>query len=232
MPHTRARRGWTALCLVVLLLVGTAPPAGATSPAQIVPVLDGAFASVDAYWHQTQAAAGLPAPSVRHVWVAPGAHVPTACGVPADDKNPAFYCKPDDTIYVSETFAGAISEGRLPSEQANLDVVAGNVAVAYVVAHEYAHDIQHEDGIDVGRTRALPLELNADCLAGTWIRWAYGQGAVDDAGIQQALDAALAVGDFDLVSPQHHGTPTQRRDAVLTGIRGGTPAACDGYLQL
>jgi predicted metalloprotease len=78
----------------------------------------------------------------------------------------------------------------------------------------------------------LPTELNADCLAGTWGHWEYGQGKMDDAGVKQVLDAALAVGDFDFMSPQHHGTPQQRRDALLTGFDKGTQAACDPYLQM
>jgi predicted metalloprotease len=78
----------------------------------------------------------------------------------------------------------------------------------------------------------LPTELNADCLAGTWAHWAYSNGQMDDNGVKQALDAALAVGDFDFVSPQHHGTPQERRDALLKGFDDGTPPACDSYLQM
>jgi len=232
MLHSRARRICAALSLVALLLVAGPQQAGATAPANIAPVLDSALASVDTYWHQTQAAAGRPAPSVRHVWVVPGARIDTACGVQADD-NTAFYCGADDTIYIAEAFAGALSEGvlaGLPGQQAGAGRAAGDFAVAYVVAHEYAHNIQQENGTLVGRTRALPTELNADCLAGTWTRWRYGQGGLDPDDILQVLDTAQAVGDFDFLSPQHHGTPQERRDALLTGLRSGSPAACDPYL--
>ena len=222
------------LLLAIVVPLGGAPQARAADPATVVPLLDNVLASVDDYWHQTQAAAGLPAPSVHHVWVAPGAKVDTACGAQAGD-DAAFYCATDDTIYIGQTFAGAIRDGvanGLPGQRAGFGHAAGDFAVAFVVAHEYGHNVQNEDGIFLGRQRALPIELNADCLAGTWAHWANDQGRLDPGDIEEALDAALAVGDFDFFNPQHHGTPLERRDALLTGFRGGTPQACDQYLLL
>jgi predicted metalloprotease len=232
----RVRRLCAALSIVaVLVIVGAPPQARAADPSRIVHVLDIELASVDTYWHETEAAAGRPAPSVQHVWVVPSGRVATGCGVQADD-NAAYYCPADDTIYIAQKFAGALSDGvlaGLPGQQAGYGRAAGDFAVAYVVAHEYAHNIQQETGTyTAGQTRALPVELNADCLAGTWIRWAFGKGSLDSTGIQQALDAALAVGDFEYSSAQHHGTPQERHDAVLTGLQSNGTAACDQYLSL
>jgi predicted metalloprotease len=171
---------------------------------------------------------------VQHVWVAPGAKVDTACGEQADD-DAAFYCASDDTIYIGQAFAGAIYDGvanGLPGQSAGFGHAAGAFAVAFVVAHEYGHNVQNEDGVLLGHMRALPTELNADCLAGTWAHWDNAQGRMQPGDLEQALNAALAVGDFDFLNPQHHGTPLERRDALLTGFRGGTPQSCDGYLQL
>jgi predicted metalloprotease len=237
MPILRASRISAALSLfavLLLLLLGGPPQARAAAPATIAiaPFLDGVLASVDTYWHQTLAAGGRPAPSVRHAWVVPGGRLDTACGVQAAD-DAAFYCPADDTIYIGQAFAGALYDGvlgGLPGQQAGFGRAVGDFAVAYVVAHEYAHNVQAEIGILAGRTRALPIELNADCLAGTWTRSEYGQGRLDPGDVQEALDAALAVGDFDFLSPQHHGTPRERRDALLTGVRSGSPQACDRYL--
>jgi uncharacterized protein len=247
MHRSRALRLCAALSLVAALLVLGSPPqaraAGqaailphldASDPAAIAPYLDDVLASVDAYWHETDAAAGRPAPSVRHAWVVPGGRVDTACGAQADDSS-AFYCPPDDTIYVGQAFARAIYDGvvaGLPGQQAGFGRAAGDFAVAYVVAHEYGHNVQEERGILAGRTRVLPTELNADCLAGTWTKWRYAQGGLDQSDVQEALDAALAVGDFDFLNPQHHGTPEERRDALMTGMDSGSPSACDQYLQL
>ena len=228
-----AHRARSISCAVFLLVVLVAPsPAKAAEPATIVPLLDGVLTSVDGYWRDTLTASGHPAPSVRHVWVAPGAKLDSACGAQADD-DAAFYCPADDTIYIGQALAGAILDGvanGLPGQRLGLGRAAGDFAVAYVVAHEYAHDVQNELGL-LGRPRALPTELNADCLAGTWARWADDHGQLQPGDIDEALDAALAVGDFDFTSAQHHGTPRQRRDALLTGYQGATPQACDGYLR-
>jgi predicted metalloprotease len=221
-----------ALLAVFLLLGGTAQ-ARAADPAPIAPYLDQELASVDTYWHETFAAEGRPAPAVGHVWVVPGGRVATACGVQAAD-DAAFYCPPDDTIYIGQAFARSIYDGvaqGLPGQKAGYGRAAGDFAVAYVVAHEYAHNVQQEKGLLARRTRALPTELNADCLAGTWARWDYGKGQITQADVQEALDAAMAVGDFDYLNPNHHGTPRERRDALQTGLDSGSPSACDRYLQ-
>ena len=234
MPRFRAPRLCGTLSLVVvLLLVGGAPQAQAADPATIVPLLDDTLASVDLYWHEELAAEGKPAPSVLHAWVVPGGQLATACGATAGDAA-AFYCSVDDTIYIGQAFAGALYDGvaeGLPGQKAGYGRAAGDFAVAYVVAHEYAHNVQNESGTMVGQTRALPIELNADCLAGTWARWADAQGRLAPGDMQEALDAALAVGDFDYTSPQHHGTPQERHDALQTGLQSDSPAACDQYLQ-
>jgi predicted metalloprotease len=232
MPISCARNICAALSMFAVLLLGGPPQARASTPATMAPFLDDVLASVDAYWRETDAAAGRPAPSVRHVWVVPGDRIDTACGVQAGD-DAAFYCAADDTIYVSQAFASALYDGvlaGLPGQRAGFGRAAGDFAVAYVVAHEYGHNVQQERGILAGRTRALPMELNADCLAGTWAKWADAQGRLDAGDIQEALDAALAVGDFDFLSSQHHGTPEERRDALMTGLRSGRPPACDPYL--
>jgi predicted metalloprotease len=236
MPRTRIRRLCTALSLFALLLLvlgGSAAQARTAAPAPFTPFLDDVLLSVDTYWHETDAAEGRPAPSVNHVWVEPNAKVATACGAQAAD-DAAFYCPTDDTIYIGQTFASALYDGvakGLPGQQAGYGAAVGDFAVAYVVAHEYGHNVQQELGLLGSRTRALPTELNADCLAGTWAGWANAQGRLDAGDLDEALNAALAVGDFDYLSPQHHGTPQERRDALETGIKATSPAACDTYLK-
>jgi predicted metalloprotease len=235
MPGSPLRRICTALSLfaVVLVVLGGSSQAWA-APSPIAPFLDNELASVDAYWHETFAADGRPAPSVGHSWVVPGGKVDTACGAQAAD-DAAFYCPPDDTIYIGQAFATALYDGvlqGLPGQTAGYGHAAGAFAVAYVVAHEYGHNVQQETGVLDGHARALPTELNADCLAGTWAKWEYGKGKLAQSDIQAALDAALAVGDFDYLNPQHHGTPQERHDALLTGLQTGSPSACNKYLQM
>ena len=67
----------------------------------------------------------------------------------ADDRA-AFYCPADDTIYVAQRFAADLYNGvarGLPGESAGIGRAAGDFAVAYVLAHEYAHNLQQELGI-------------------------------------------------------------------------------------
>lgn len=77
---------------------------------------------------------------------------------------------------------------------------------------------------------AKPFELQADCLAGVWAYSAFAEGAITSEDIEEAARAALAVGDFDIDAKQHHGTPQERRAALLTGFRSGRPSSCDEYL--
>jgi predicted metalloprotease len=189
--------------------------------------------SVDGYWTHTFAANDLPEPRVAYAWLPPGRVVQTGCGSPADD-SAAFYCPADDTIYVAQRFAAALYAGTLhglPGESAG-GHAAGDFGVAYVVAHEYAHNLQHELGLfSLARANSSePFELQADCLAGAWGSSVYAAGKLQPGDIQEAVGTALAVGDFDVSSANHHGTPVERRDAWLEGFRGADPSGCARYV--
>jgi predicted metalloprotease len=207
---------------------------GRTQPTTIDVFLTDVLRSVDRFWTRTLAANGLPEPRVAFRWVPPGAREPTGCGTAADDAA-AFYCPSDDTIYVAEVFASRLYEGTLtglPGEQAGFGRAAGDFGVAYVVAHEYGHNLQTELGLfRIARTNSSePFELQADCLAGAWGRSVYAEGHLGDADIAEAVDTAEAVGDFDFTSANHHGTPEQRADAWLTGFRGSDPSTCGQFV--
>ncbi len=207
---------------------------GDEEPATIDAFLTRILEDIDGYWEATFAAAGLPTPSVRYSWVPPGRSLRTACGAPADDRA-AYYCPADDTIYVAQQFAADLNAGRvrgLPGERAGYGQAVGDFAVAYVVAHEYAHNLQQELGVFDNRVTesARPYELQADCLAGTWANSVFEQGRLKPGDLREATDAALAVGDFDLGNAEHHGTPGERRDALLTGYRSGDPSSCERFL--
>jgi len=139
------------------------------------------------------------------------------------------------TIYVSQRFAADLYEGvarGLPGEATGAGRAEGDFAVAYVLAHEYAHNLQQELGIFDNRVTATarPFELQADCLAGTWANSVYAQGELQPGDLEEAANAALAVGDFDVGNAQHHGTPEERRAALLDGFRSGDPPTCLRYV--
>src|SRR3954469_6240037 len=110
---------------------------------------DEGLASGDSYWTKTLTAAGRPEPRIARVWVEPGDILRTGCGVAADD-SAAFYCPNDDTIYVAVVLASRLWRGiarDFPGERAGYGHAVGDFGLAYVVAHEYAHDVQQELGL-------------------------------------------------------------------------------------
>jgi predicted metalloprotease len=183
---------------------------------------------VDTYWTKTFEASGLPEPRVGYAWIPAGQAAQSACGPLGDSA--AAYCSGDDTIYISEQFATDIYNGALdhalPGSSQGFGRTYGDFAVAYIVAHEYGHQIQDELGVFDQQVPTMAFELQADCYAGAWAHSAAQEDRVDDADVQEALDAALAVGDFDTANPGHHGTPEQRREAWLSGFESGDPASC------
>ncbi len=100
--------------------------------------------NIDDYWTATLRKNDLPEPRVFYVWVPPGRVAESACGPAGDDS--AFYCSGDDTIYVSERFASDLWDGVLRGLPGD-GRAAGDFGVAYVVAHEYAHNLQAEFGV-------------------------------------------------------------------------------------
>jgi uncharacterized protein len=189
---------------------------------------------VDAYWTRTLTAAGRPEPRVSYVWVEPGQILRTGCGVAADD-SAAFYCPSDDTVYVAVVLASRLWRGianDFPGERAGYGHAVGDFGLAYVVAHEYAHNVQQELGLYTQSPRlgAEPFELQADCMAGLWGNSVYREGRIQQSDIEEALSTATAAGDFDYGNVQHHGTPDERRAAWLDGFQSGDPAVCARYV--
>jgi uncharacterized protein len=206
---------------------------GRTGTTTIDAFLTDVLGNVDAYWTRTLRASGLPEPAVGYVWIPPGRRVATGCGATAGD-DAAFYCPRDDTIYVAQRFAVDLHRGALPDlpgERAGYGRATGDFGVAYVVAHEYAHNVQHELGLFSlgGANSSEPIELQADCMAGSWGASVYAEGRLQPGDIEEAVGTALAVGDFDVSSRNHHGTPQQRREAWLTGFESDDPSVCSRF---
>ena len=110
----------------------------------------------------------------------------------------------------------------------------GDFAVAYIVAHEYGHQVQDELGLFEKYGQQVPtmaFELQADCYAGTWAKNASQENKLEEGDVEEAIDAAQAVGDFDASNPAHHGTPEQRAEAWNSGFEAGDPSSCDSYLS-
>jgi predicted metalloprotease len=203
-------------------------------PSALEAYMQEVLTSVDGYWTRTLTTAGLQEPRVSYFWVPRGRRVLTACQVVADDRA-AFYCSADDAIYLAESFAGDVYRGiadDLPGERAGQGNAVGEFGLAYVIAHEYAHNVQFELGIYQLQPAegVKAFELQADCMAGLWGNAVYREGRYDEQDVEQAISTAQAVGDFDFGAAQHHGTPDERRAAWLDGFRTGDPSRCRRYV--
>jgi predicted metalloprotease len=208
-------------------------PQDSAQPQTMQQFLTAVTKDVDGYWTKVFADNGLPEPRVGIRLIAPGETASSACG--QLDDSTAAYCPGDDTIAIAERFAEGVYSGdldrALPGSSQGFGRTMGDFAVAYVVAHEYGHQIQDELGVLDEGLPTVDTELQADCYAGNWAKSAYDQDRLDDGDIQEALDAALAVGDFDTSNPGHHGTPEERKEAWTRGFESGDPSACGDYVN-
>lgn len=165
--------------------------------------------------------------------------VATGCGQATSQVGP-FYCPADQQIYLDTTFFDDVLEGQLGGQ-------GGDFVEPYVLAHEYGHHIQNQLGT-MGRVRtqkgpesdAVRLELQADCYAGMWTRYASDSDLItlDRADIDEAIDSAKTVGDDRIqqksgqrVDPEGwtHGSSEQRIAWFTRGYDDGTLAACDTF---
>ncbi|MDT8999779.1 hypothetical protein RQP53_10915 [Paucibacter sp. APW11] len=77
----------------------------------------------------------------------------------------------------------------------------GNYVAKFIIAHEWGHTIQFARGIN---KRAPYQELQADCVAGTFAKYAQTNLRYP-AFIESAVKSARAAADYST-----HGTPSQR----------------------
>jgi len=147
--------------------------------------------------------------------------VETGCGTAPAAVGP-FYCPRDQHVYIDLSFYRDLRE-RFGA--------AGDFAQAYVIAHELGHHVQllrHVAAPETGR-ESVGYELLADCLAGAWARQAEKRGLLEAGDLNEALDAASAIGDDRIqkqttgtVRPESftHGSSADRRAAFQRGFTG------------
>ena len=109
-------------------------------------------------------------------------------------------------------------------------------AGGFVVAHEYSHEFQFRILKERGKqiTGGPRLELQADMLGGYWVgmRLKEQKDALEKGGLYGEIERISSIakkmgydlGDYIFNSPQHHGTPKQRYEAVSAGLLAGSQA--------
>ena len=166
---------------------------------------------------------------------------PTACGTGQSAMGP-FYCPADGTVYIDLSFYDDMKR-KLGAD--------GDFAQGYVIAHEVGHHVQKLLGIEpkvrqlqqnasqaeVNRL-SVKMELQADCFAGVWGHSMQQQGVLESGDLEEALNAAQAIGDDRLqqqsqgrVVPDSftHGTSQQRYSWFKRGFDSGDPAQCNTF---
>ena len=145
----------------------------------------------------------------------------------ADSASGPHYCPLDSTIYLDETFFTELST--------SLGAKGGDVAEAYVIAHEVGHHVQNITGLLDSNDNSIALELQADCYAGAWAGSLKGQGIFELNEITEAMDAAAAVGDDNIQSrtegeihPESwtHGSSKARVESFTKGYEQGDSSVC------
>jgi predicted metalloprotease len=137
-----------------------------------------------------------------------------------DIRGNAFYCggPNDDYIAYDNSFLFPRLNQRF-----------GSVSAALVLAHETGHAVQHRAGVNAP---SIVIELQADCFAGAWTR--YARDSQDDSVqlVPTALDSSVAVMltlrdqvGTPAANPQAHGLGFDRVNAFQTGYEKG-PRAC------
>lgn len=109
----------------------------------------------------------------------------------------------------------------------------GDAAVAYVVAHEYAHHLQANITglLQRAQGNTLRIELQADCFAGR-ILGSINNLAFDNQDIREMLTAASMLGDHEYDSRSHHGAGENRALALRAGLRYASSGKKDNYYDI
>jgi len=156
----------------------------------------------------------------------------SSCGNASSEVGP-HYCTLDRTIYLDETFFEELTN--------RLGAKGGDVAEAYVIAHEAGHHVQNQLGLYEGGSSqqdSINLELQADCFAGIWANSLKNKGIFEGDEIKEAMDAAEAVGDDRIqekvtgqINPESwtHGSSEQRLEWFTKGYETGSFQACNTF---
>ena len=169
--------------------------------------------------------------------------VQSRCGGATSEVGP-FYCPTDQTVYIDLDFFNLLaSRFKAP----------GDLAMAYVTAHEVGHHVQNLLGIsdklhqqqgrvsqDAYNRASVQLELQADYLAGVWAYHAQRLGIIliEPGDLEDALTAANAIGDDTLQKEAQgyavpdsftHGTSAQRMQAFRSGFESGSLDGASRY---
>jgi uncharacterized protein len=219
-----------------LMQGGAAPATEQTAPPsndQAAQFVEAMLGTTEDYWTQVFSQSNQDYPEPQLILF--NGMVQSACGFAQAAVGP-FYCPRDQSVYIDLSFYQDLRE-RFGAP--------GDMAQAYVIAHEVGHHVQNITGTlgtpsgDSGPgSQAVRVELQADCYAGVWAHNTKQRDILDPGDIEEALTAAAAIGDDRLqqqsqgrVVPESftHGSSEQRVRWFRTGFESGDPRRCDTF---
>ncbi len=171
--------------------------------------------------------------------------VNSACGKAQGGSGP-FYCTGDNKVYMDLDFFEIL--------YTKFGAKRGEFAIAYVIAHEIGHHVQHQLGVlqkiqqirrdsskEVGNQWHVAMELQADFYAGFWAHHAKDYLELNKNDIEVALSAASSVGDDNIQKRTQgyvvqenftHGTAEQRMAWFYKGFSTGDIAEHNTFAAL
>ena len=158
----------------------------------------------------------------------------SGCGTANSQVGP-FYCSADQTVYLDLSFLSTMKQ------QIGAD---GDLAYAYVIAHEVGHHVEYllgtlskahqkmnQSSKTVANQWSVRLELLADYYAGVWANNDNARfKSIEPGDIEKALDCASKIGDDYLQKKAQgyvvsesftHGTAQQRYNWLKKGMTYG-----------
>lgn len=215
------RSGWAAaeFLSAELAVVATRPPdsitrpvarAGAARSEPLDEFVDLVAAELDRFWEDVAAAHGFAYSTPRVLRF--DATEPARTGCQPGRTRGHLYCVHDQTLYLDVGASGQFSFGAL---YPRLDV-----AVATIMAHEWAHHVQNVRGLLRFRSSEADVELQADCLAGLFVRHGARRGLIDPNDVNEGITVGWHAGGAS------HGSSQQRVEAFLRGFNRASLDAC------
>lgn len=224
-----ARQAPGGVTLLQLGAVSAKPPAGFSCPTRslrgcfsessMATYFDFVLPIVDRFFEATWRSLPLPA----HVYfIADGARTREACldqtgSHLADDMSYA-YCPADDNVYIGQHIAYQLYS------------LAGDVAPAIGIAHEFGHNVQQHAGVPDPQTDAETLvhENQADCVSGAWLGYANNQRLLEQGDVPAIERYLELIASSESDPNRTHGDFSERGQSLQIGGEKGV-SACNAF---
>jgi predicted metalloprotease len=207
--------------LLLFLVLCLAVPAPAHAAVQPDRLMASVAKELNVYWHGEFAAVGRRYARLPHLY-AYSRRVRDACGWTILDN--ASYCERDRSISYDRRLVAAAAK-------------RSEFAAATILAHEWGHYVQDQLGWLAWAKRRnywLGVELQADCYAGMFLRYANAAALLKPGDRDAAIQLMASIGEnlpVKPTTPGAHGTSQQRVRWFTSGYDTGDLTTCGGVYR-